>query len=605
MSIPEAKFIIGIDLGTTNCTMAYAEISDPNTPIKQFSIPQLIEAGTEEESLLLPSCLYFPLPEEQKMQFSGISWDPSRSFCIGTFAQSRGAEVPSHFVNSAKSWLCHAGIDRREAILPLAADQKMNKISPLDATTELLRHLQESWNLKMGSPFIQQKILITVPASFDPSGRQLVLEAANKAHYPEVILLEEPQAAFYAWLDQHANDWRTLLKVGESILVIDIGGGTTDFSLITVQNREGNLELQRLAVGVHLLLGGDNIDLSLAYLAKSKLEEQGNGIDEWQMNSLIQSCKKAKESLMGEKPPKHVEIAVMGRGSRLIKGTLKTKITKEEADALILDGFAPLVDPEERSLLEKRSGLREIGLPYAQDARVTCQLAKFLSMTGEQESKSMEQFIMPTTVLFNGGTTKASAFRDRLVAQLNKWAHSLGKAPINVLPDADYDFAVSRGAVNYGKARSGNAVRIKSGISRSYFVGVEETALAIPGVPRSLKTICIAPFGMEEGSELQLDTQEFALAVGELATFRFFSHSVAKLQDGTLPVMGTVVKKWKEELTELHPIEANLEKSEKDGKTIRVKICSRVTELGTLEFWCIAPDERKWKLEFDIRLSKK
>lgn len=481
------------------------------------------------------------------------------------------------------------------------AEEDIEKSSPLQACAQLLSHLKEAWDHKMVASFVEQILLITVPASFDPSARQLVQEASQKAGYPEVVLLEEPQAAFYAWMHAHAKDWRSHLKVGDCVLVIDIGGGTTDFSLIEVGDEKGDLTLMRLAVGAHLLLGGDNIDLSLAHLAKSKLEDQGHAIDDWQLQSLIHSCRKAKEALMSENPPKQVDITVLGRGSRLIGGSLKTAITVEEAKKLIIEGFAPLVSPQERPPIERRSGLQQLGLPYAQDARLTSQLAKFLSMTGETTSDSMENFMMPTVVLFNGGTTKAAALRTRLLDQLNQWAKSLNKPLVKELPDADYDFAVSRGAVNYGMARAGKAIRIRSGTSCSYFIGVEDSAPAVPGMATPLKALCIAPLGMEEGTELELESQEFGLVVGETATFRFFSHATPKLSDGIEPVMGTVVRKWKQELKELHPIEARLDKAEGDGKTIRVKVGSRVTELGVLELWCKAADGRKWKLEFDIR----
>lgn len=602
----QSKFIIGIDLGTTNCTMAFSTLdvgkeSSNNPSIDQFSIPQMTAAGTQSDALSLPSFVYFPLDEEIQAKIAGISWDPNRSFCVGSFARERGGELPSRLISSAKSWLCHSGIDRRDALLPIATEEDFRKMSPLDACAELLRHLKEAWDSKMKDSFVEQQVLITVPASFDPSARQLVQEAAEKAGYPSVLLLEEPQAAFYAWLDAHADVWRNQLKVNDCILVVDIGGGTTDFSLITVCDESGDLVLQRLAVGAHLLLGGDNIDLSLAYLAKGKLEEQGHTLDDWQFQSLVQRCRRAKETLLSDAPPKHVDVTIMGRGSRLMGGSLKTKITLAEAHSLIIEGFAPIVSLEERSKTERRAGLQQIGLPFAQDARITCQLAKFLSMTGESDTGTMENFVIPTAVLFNGGTTKAPALRDRLVEQLNKWAKSLGKPNVKVLPGADYDFAVSRGAVNYGKARNGKAVRIRSGTSRSFYIGVEDAAPAVPGVPTQIKAVCVAPFGLEEGSELQLANQEFALVVGEPATFRFFSHGTPTLSDGTLPTMGTIVRQWRQELTELHPIETLLDSTDGDGKTIRVKIRSRVTELGVLEVWCVSSDGREWKLEFDVR----
>lgn len=606
MSSP--RFFIGIDLGTTNCTLAYCALeqgeASEDVPIQQFSIPQITKSGVEEECPNLPSFIYFPLDEELSSQTTGVSWDPSRPLCTGTLAQSRGAELPSRLIASAKSWLCHSEIDRRAPSLPMGAEEGIEKISPLDACMELLKHLKEAWDHKMNVPFIEQTVFITVPASFDPSARQLVQEAARQAGYPEITLLEEPQAAFYGWMHIHKQDWRNHLHVGDCILVIDIGGGTTDFSLIGVEEEKGNLTLKRLAVGTHLLLGGDNMDLSLAYLAKGKLEQQGQEIDEWQLQSLVHSCRKAKELLLGDNPPKKVDLTVLGRGSKLIGGSLKTSLTADEIIPFIVEGFAPLVSPTERSQLERRAGLQQLGLPYAQDARLTCQLAKFLSMTGETTSASMENFTVPTAVLFNGGTTKASALRQRLLEQLNQWAKHLGKPPVKILRDADYDFAVSKGAVNYGLAKFGKAIRIRSGTSRSYFIGIEDSLPAVPGIPPALKAMCIAPFGMEEGSEFHLETQEFSLVVGEPATFRFFSRATPKLSDGTIPAMGTVVRKWQHELTELHPIETILDKAEGDGKTIRIHIGSKITELGMLEVWCQAADHRKWKLEFDVRKNQ-
>lgn len=600
------KYIIGIDLGTTNCTMAYAPIEEQEkiSTIEQFLIPQITAAGIQGEEPSLPSFIYFPLQEELEAKIASVDGDPDRKYCVGVFARDRGAEVPNRLILSAKSWLCFSGIDRRSKILPSASQDDIDKVSPLQACSSLLEHMREAWEAKMSdAPWKEQQILITVPASFDPSARQLVQEAAEMAGYPEVILLEEPQAAFYAWLHTHSDTWRTELTVGDVILVVDIGGGTTDFSLISVADEHGNLTLQRQAVGSHLLLGGDNIDLSLAYLAKGKLEEQGHTIDEWQFQALIHACRKSKEKIMSADAPHHVDVNIMGRGSRLVGGSLKAKISREEAHALIVDGFMPLTTPLERSPTERRAGIQQIGLPYAQDARISCQLAKFLSMTGEDDKNSdnMEHFVLPSAVLFNGGTMKAAPLCERLVELLNQWGTSLDKEAIKVLPNPDLDYAVSRGAVYYGLARQGKGIRIKSGTSRSYFIGVEDAAPAVPGVAAPLKAICVVPFGLEEGTELELNHQEFALVLGEQATFRFFSHSTRQLADGKEPTVGMAIKSWKQDLTELHPIETRLEKSELDGKTVRVKLKSHVTELGILELWCVASDGRKWKLEFDIR----
>lgn len=577
-----SNYIIGIDLGTTNCTMAYMAVDGEE--ISLFEISQRIAAGTVGEKFSLPSFLYFPLEEEEE-----------EGPCVGLFARERGGELVDRMVTSAKSWLCHAGIDRREKLLPYSSIGE--KVSPVAACAEYLKHLRKAWDSKMGeTPFSEQKILVTVPASFDPSARQLVEEAAEMAEYPNVVLLEEPQAAFYAWL--HKNEqWRDQLQVGDRILVIDVGGGTTDFSLISVAEEEGDLSLERLAVGSHLLLGGDNMDLALAHLMKNKFEEEGSEIDDWQMQQLVHSCRKAKETLMEDDSPDMLDVTIQGRGSSIIGGSLTTTLTRDEVHTLLVEGFMPLTDPEERSSIKSQAGLQQVGLPYAQDPRISCQLAKFLSMTGEDDSESMDNFVMPTAVLFNGGTMKGQALRNRMIELLNSWAEKMEKDPIKVLPDADLDYAVSRGAAYYGSG----SVRIKAGTSRSYYIGVESAAPAVPGIPTPMTAVCVVPYGMEEGTEQKLNDRDFALVLGQQATFRFFSRATPTLSDGTEPVMGTTFKRWKQELTELHPIETVLDRDESDGMTVRVKLKSVVTELGVLQLWCVADDDRKWKLEFDIR----
>lgn len=600
----QANYIIGIDLGTTNCTLSYASLKNQESEknsLNQFSILQVIKSHEMNESLSLPSFIYFPLSEELSSGATHLPWDKSSSFTIGAFARDRGAELPHQVIASAKSWLCHPHINRREKLLPLEGDEN-KRFSPLEACAETLKYLKEAWNYaKPHEKFEEQVVLVTIPASFDPSARQLVQEAAQLASYPEIMLLEEPQAAFYAWLDKHSEEWRKDLKVGDVILVIDIGGGTTDFSLISVEQEEGNLNLKRQAVGSHLLLGGDNIDLSLAYLVKQKLEDQGHSIDHWQLQSLVHQCRDAKEKLLGDSPPASVDITILGRGSRLFSSTVKTELAQKEVIDFVMNGFLPLVEPNEQSPTEQLSGFQQVGLPYAKDPRISCQLAKFLSMSGEAGGKDLNQFVLPTAVLFNGGTLKSSAIRNQFLALLNQWAQVLKKPPVKELKGADYDYAVSLGATYYGLARQGKAIRIRGGTSRSYYIGVEEAIPAIPGLTPPLRAVCIVPFGLEEGEECDLENQEFALALGEMAKFRFFSHATPLLSNGETANVGGIVRNWKEELSELHPIETVLDKSPEDGKTVRVKLKSKVTELGVLELWALAEDGRKWKLEFDVR----
>lgn len=596
------KTIIGIDLGTTNCTMAYCFLEDSEKEIIQFKIPQVISANLQDEQFSLPSFIYFPLKEELDNQVSKADFTELTNYTIGLFAKNRGEELPNRVIASAKSWCCFSGIDRRKRFLPLHSDEKETLLSPLEACSALLKHLKCAWDFKMpSSAFNEAEVLITVPASFDPSARELIKEAAVLSDYPEIVLIEEPLSAFYAWLHRQNDNWRNHLKVNDSCLVVDIGGGTTDFSLISVENENGDLNLKRVAVGDHLLLGGDNIDLTLAYFTKAKFEEAGHEISDIQFQSLIHVCRQAKEKLLGFDPPKSVDITLVGKGSKLIGSLLKTKLTLDEVVGLVVDGFLPLVGMEERSKTVSSFGLVEIGLPFAKDPRISCQLAKFLSTCGnDQDTSGSDSFKLPTAILFNGGTLKANALRDRLVDLLNSWAKVLNKEPIKVLPEPDFDNAVSLGAVFYGLSRHGQAVRVKSGTARSYYIGVEDSAPAVPGIAKSMKAFCVVPFGMEEGSEVELSDQEFVLAVGQPATFRFFSLNTKNLKNGSTPVVGTVVKNVGQELNELHSIETTLKKNDL-GRMVRVKLKSKVTELGFLELWCVADENNKWKLEFDVR----
>jgi len=581
--------LIGIDLGTTNCTLSYIDLEGKKEKIERLSIPQMMELNREGEADLLSSFLYYPLEGEVEQ---------GTSFLIGQYAKERGGEVPDRLVHSAKSWLSHVSVDRREKILP----PELKAISPVEASTEILSYLKKAWDKKFPeAPFQEQTVMITVPASFDPSARQLVEEAAQAAGYPEIRLIEEPLAAFYAWLHHTGEEWRNQLSVGDKLLVVDVGGGTSDFTLISVDESEGSLELNRIAVGSHLLLGGDNLDMAIAYMAKALFEKEGTQVDEWQMQELVHASRKAKESIFSNQPPEKLSLTVQGRGSSLIGGQITTELDADEVRNAVLEGFFPVLPASEQSAAKSFSGIQTVGLPYAQDPRISCQLSKFLSMTGEQDTGSTEQFVHPTAVLFNGGTFKAAQFRERVVDLLDHWSHQ----EVKVLEHQTLDHAVSIGAAYYGLVREGRGIRVKGGTSRSYYIGVEESAPAVPGIPAPMNAVCIVPFGMEEGTEEGLEDREFALVLGETAKFRFFSHNTPALSDGGAPGVGAVVRNWQKELTELHPIETLLEKKEGDSQLIRVKLKSRVTELGVLELLCTANDGREWKLEFDIRQDKK
>ncbi len=567
------EWIIGIDLGTTNCTMASApKAQDTLIAISQCAIAQRVTLHQEEAQCVLPSFYYFPLSEEKI---------PS---CVGLFAKDRGAELPERVIASAKSWLCHEGIDPRKSFLPLSDFEE--KKSPVEVSSCFLAHLKEAWNRNHPeSIFEKQTILITVPASFDPRARQLVIEATRLAGYPEVTLMEEPLAAFYAWLHAKDAQWRHELHVGDTVLVIDIGGGTTDFTLVQVEEKNGELTLSRGAVGNHLLLGGDNFDLALAHFAKNKFAVE---LDEWQFQCLIHSCRKAKEMLLAAHAPPTYDIVLHGRGSSLIGGTFTATLTREEVESVLLEGFFPRIPLTETVFLEKRMGIAQLGLPFVRDPRVTAHLAAFIRNNGG---------CLPTAILFNGGTMKSAAFRERMITLLQEWSG----AKIRSLPDTNLDYGVSQGAVYYGWTRNGKGVRVKAGTTRSYYIGVEGRAPAVPGIDPPMKAVCLVPFGLEEGSEVILQQETFNLVLEEPAVFRFFSLAQSQLPSGEIPQVGSVIKNWKEVLNELHPIETILHTKEKDEKCVQVSLAAKVTEMGVLELWCAAQDSRRWKVEFDTR----
>jgi hypothetical protein len=544
-------YTIGIDLGTTHSTLAFTQ---ENGEIQQFQILQQITDDMEAKKGSLPSFFFIPKGAQKPY--------------VGWYAKERGGELPDQVIRSAKSWLCHDMIDRRIPFLPLS--ESPVKKNPIDVSAAFLSHLRLCWEKEYPQfPLRQQQVVVTVPASFDPSARALVEEATQLAGFPEVRLIEEPLAAFYAWLYTHVQTWREHLKVGDTVLIVDVGGGTTDFSLIAVEEAQGDLVLERKAVGNHLLLGGDNIDLALAHIVQKKLSTE---LDEWQFQSLIHSCREAKESLLGENPPTAVNLNIQGRGSQIIGGSISVPLTKEEIEEKLVEGFFPRISLEEPIYQEVRSAIAKIGLPYARDPRISAQLAHFLLQSGCP---------LPTAVLFNGGTMKAKSFQIRILSLLNEW----GQQEIKNLAGGDLENGVSRGAAYYGWSRLHRGIRVKAATCRSYFIGIESSSPAIPGIPPSIKKVRLVPFGMEEGSEMTLEDQTFALLLDEPAVFRFYSQNSPSQDD----------------LKELHLIETLLHSQGEEGKIVWVKLKAKVTELGVLELWCIAQDGRKWKLEFDIR----
>ncbi|MGB9455136.1 MAG: Hsp70 family protein [Bryobacteraceae bacterium] len=603
----ESTYVIGIDLGTTNSALAFAAIradADPFAPanVQVMAIPQLVNPGEVREQDLLPSFLYLAGSSDFPAGSLSLPWDPDHDFVVGALAQKRGAENAGRLVSSAKSWLSHSGVDRTAPLVPFRAPEGVDKISPVEASRRYLEHLRQAWDAALPeTPFAEQQVLVTVPASFDAVARELTLEAAQQAGYRNLTLLEEPQAAFYAWIDRHP-DWRERVRVGDLILVVDIGGGTTDFTLIAITERAGELALDRVAVGEHILLGGDNIDLALAGAVSQRLAEKGTRIDSRQLQTLWSNCRIAKEKLLepGSKL-REQPVTILGKGSGVVGGTIKATLHRDDIDRVLSEGFLPPVKSGDMPERQRRAGLQEIGLPYAADPAITRHLARFLrqqAATSERGSvrRGPSGLACPTHVLFNGGILKAAMVRERLLTTLNSWLAEEGLEPVKPLSGEDLMHAVARGAAYHGLARHGRGVRIRGGVPRTYYVGIETAMPAAPGFPAPLKALTVVPFGMEEGTDLRIPGREFGLVVGEPAEFRFFT-SAARRNDQP----GDLIEDLSGDLEELSPMEVTFGAGEASSEVVPVSFETVITETGLLQLWCVARDNRRWKLEFNIR----
>jgi hypothetical protein len=615
--VPDPSFSVGIDLGTTNCAIARADLrSEPTQSIDIVAIPQLVDVGEVASPTLLPSFLYvvgefdFP-PGSVRLPWEEPADTALPPHIVGELARKRGGENPARLVSSAKSWLSYAGANRTSPILPWGAPDEVPKLSPIDASARYLEHLKRTWEAHVEGTaeggLDRQRVFLTVPASFDEAARELTLRAASAAGIDRVTLLEEPQAACYAWIASQGEGWRSKLRVGDLVLVCDIGGGTTDFSLILVGERDGDLSLERVAIGDHLLLGGDNMDLALARLLQQRLEQEGKRTDSWQLQTLWHQCRVGKETLFSHSDRASCPIVVLGKGTRVIGGTLRTELRRSDLVDVLLEGFFPLVQSGDMPAKRRQIGLQEIGLPYAADAAITRHLARFLTrQAAEGSSASLIRrgpsgIACPTHVLFNGGVLKAEPLRTRIVDVLNHWLVQEHFAPLDVshvLDAPDLDHAVARGAAYYGVAQvSGRGVRIRAGAPRTYYIGVETAMPAVPGFPAPLKALCVVPFGMEEGTSAPITGREFGLTVGEPVEFRFLSSGTRKND-----APGALIEDFGQDLEDLGPLQVTLNADGPEDAVVAVTLESRVTEVGTLEVWCNARDSAdKWKLELNIR----
>ncbi|EJL6718874.1 Hsp70 family protein [Vibrio alginolyticus] len=626
------KFSVGIDLGTTHCVMSFVDTHDEDARVEVMPIPQLTAPGTVETRSQLGSFLYQPHEHEMNPQSRVLPWSSEPKALVGAIARNLGSKTPIRLVASAKSWLCHAGVNRRDAFLPAGSPEEVEKVSPLRATELYLEHLKDAWNhTNPNHNLADQDVTITVPASFDPAARDLTAEAARNVGFVHLTLLEEPQAALYNWIDNSNDKWRDEVEVGDIVLVVDIGGGTTDLSLVEVTEDDGNLTLNRIAVGEHILLGGDNMDLALAYRLKMKLAQEGKELQPWQVQAMTHACRDAKEALLNDSELQSVPIVVPSRGSKLLGATLKTELTQEEVQQTLVDGFFPQVTITDHPVQRNRGALTQMGLPYAQDAGITRHIAAFLSkqanalsasgngaeaaaqdfnpfanmpgMPGADAAQS-DDFIKPTAILFNGGVLKSKLLATRLEDTINEWLIEADAEMAKRLTGVDLDLAVASGAAYYGSVRRGQGVRIRGGIASAYYVGIESAMPAIPGMAPPMEALCVAPFGMEEGSSVDVPSQEFGLIIGQPVNFQFFGSTVRRDD-----LAGTHLDYWApEELEELPEIQVTLPVSEgrREGEVVPVTLASRVTELGTLYLEAIAADNgQKWHVEFDVREDAK
>jgi molecular chaperone DnaK (HSP70) len=581
-----SRYLVGIDLGTTNTACAYVD-THAGREIAVFEVPQLVAAGQVASRPTLPSFVYLAGAHDVPPGSLDLPWASGREFCVGWFAREQGARVPGRLVASAKSWLCHGGVDRTAAILPWGAGDDVRKISPVEASARVLGHLRDAWNASFPEPLETQDVVLTVPASFDEVGRELTLEAARVAGMPDVVLLEEPQAAFYAWLVGHELDWRAVVGDLPLVLVVDVGGGTTDLSLIAARHSRGELGLERVAVGEHLLLGGDNMDIALARAIEARLAPGGQ-LDTMRFHGLVSQCRAAKEDLLAHPERTTVRLTVAGRGSGVVAGSLSAELARGDVDGVVVDGFFPVVGADARPRRASGAGLREWGLPFAADAAITRHLADFLARQREAAGETERALVRPDAMLFNGGACEPGAVRDRVAAVIGGWHAPDGSWRPVVLDSASLQLAVARGAAYFGLVRRGLGIRIGSGAARSYYVGLDDgTAL------------CVVPRGMEEGETAAVEGHDIELLTNRPVAFPLFTAT-----DRSGERAGEIVQvAGDDDFTPLPPIRTVLRFGRKlEERALPVQLESQLTEIGTLALWCRSrTTDHRWRLEFRLR----
>ncbi len=599
----ESKYIVGIDLGTTNTVVAYTEkrADADATNVQIFDIEQLVALGEVAARSALPSARYHPAAGELADADLQLPWREDDTAAVanavmGRLANELGAQVPGRLVTSAKSWLSHPSVDRTANILPWGAADDVTKVSPLAASASYLGYVRAAWNHRFPKhPLQSQDVVVTVPASFDEGARALTVQAANHVGLMQLRLVEEPQAAFYDFIYRHGENLASELRDVRLVLVCDVGGGTTDLTLIQVTDGASRPELTRIGVGDHLMLGGDNMDLGLAHVAESRIAASGGSLDMARFSQLIQQCRSAKERLLAEGAPENLTVTVLGAGSKLIGGARSTELTRDEVEKMVVDGFFPVVDPHERPQ-RQRGGIVEFGLPYASDPAITRHIAEFLERhahvanraMGNAEGKDNTIFPVPDAVLLNGGVFRGGRLANRLVDTLQQWRG----AGVRVLDNSNPDLAVARGAVAHGLAQYGHAPKIGGGSARSYFLVLDDK-------DKTKRGVCLLPRAAAEGEEIQLKDRTFALRLGQPVRF----HLVSTTADQSYQP-GELIDSLEHTFVPLPPIAAVLERdSSQAPNEVPVQLATQLTELGTLDTHCVNVDnpKRRWKLEFQLR----
>ena len=584
------QYFVGIDLGTTHSAMFYAQANSNEAELSQFEIPQLVAPGQVAKRKLLSSFIYQPHANEMLASDLQLPWG-SVDWVVGELAREMGAKSAGRLIQSAKSWLCHASVASTESVLPIDAVEEISKLSPEKVTFTLLQHLCASWdNAFPDAPIAEQRVVITVPASFDPAARASTEKAAAECGI-QATLIEEPLAAFYAWLSS-AGKWQDKIQLDDQILVIDVGGGTTDLSLIQAIDEEGEMRLDRIAVGRHILLGGDNMDMALTYVAAGQLASEGNNLEPWQISALTQACRQAKERLLSENAPSEVNVVVPSRGRSLFANKLQTNISSETAISSLIEGFFPLVSYGELAQSNTRAGISKLNLAFESDPAISRHISEFLA---KYQAK-------PNKVLLNGGVFKAPKVQQRVQSLINQLLEQTTQNDIEFLTSIDSDTldnAVAKGACYFALVQADGGIKVKSGLAANYYIGVESPMPAIPGMAPPVDAVCIAPFGLDEGSDEQMLSSEFALIVGQDVDFRFFQSKSADIA-----ALGDTVNAFSlSSLNELGNIQVRLDAGHyQQGDMVRVLLSSRVTELGLLLLEAHdTQSEMSWTLEYQVR----